>query len=132
VLTPLFDLPDVEWVSLQTGARRRDLTSLDLAHCMQDAGASLPDFATTAALVSTLDLVVTVDSAVAHLAGALGVPTCLLLPRIGLDWRWSGEEAPSPWYESVMSHRQGTDGTWTAAIAAVARYIAQITATVQG
>jgi len=83
----------------------------------QDTGA--PDFAETAAIVAGLDLVIAVDTAVAHLAAALGKPTWILLPVIGLDWRWGlGERAP--WYPQARLFRQPRINDWGAVIDAVA------------
>ena len=71
----------------------------------------MKDFADTAALISHLDLVITVDTAVAHLAGALGIPVWLALPLIP-DWRWLLEREDSPWYPSMRLFRQSTWGDW--------------------
>lgn len=75
-------------------------------------GPEIGDFADTAALVSQLDLVIAVDTAVAHLAGALGVP-CALLPEYKTDWRWLKERTDSPWYPGVVRlFRQPGMGQW--------------------
>ena len=73
----------------------------------------------TAGIVMGLDLVVTVDSAVAHLAGALGKPVWVLLPAIGCDWRWLRGRSDTPWYGSMRLFRQQTPGDWNAVIAEV-------------
>ena len=81
----------------------------------------LPDFAATAALISTLDLVITIDTAVAHLAGALGKPVWIMLPFIGADWRWFLHRSDSPWYPTARLFRQPEAHAWPDVIAAVSR-----------
>ena len=76
------------------------------------------DFADTAALISHLDLVVSVDTAVAHLAGALGKPVWILLPYAA-DWRWMLERNDSPWYPSMRLFRQQQAGDWAGVVDAV-------------
>jgi hypothetical protein len=115
--TALLARDDVQWVSLQAGARSAEIDTLGLTPHFERAPRTPRDFAETAATVATLDAVVTVDSAVAHLAGAMGVPTWLLLPRIGLDWRWMVGGPPadgeaSPWYRTVRTLRQHTPRLW--------------------
>ncbi len=80
-----------------------------------DWTAELNDWSDTAALVSELDLVISVDTAVAHLAGALGKPVWLLLPPV-LDWRWMLDRNDSPWYPTMRIFRQKHRGDWTAAV----------------
>jgi ADP-heptose:LPS heptosyltransferase len=78
------------------------------------------NFADTAALVSNLDLVISVDTAVAHLAGALGKPCWLLLPEYKTDWRWLNERTDTPWYPCVMRlFRQTIMGDWSDVISEV-------------
>jgi hypothetical protein len=74
------------------------------------------DFADTAAIVNALDLVVSVDTAVGHLAGALGKPTLLLLPGLGTDWRWMRGTDRSPWYPRHRLYRSGLNGAWDAVL----------------
>jgi ADP-heptose:LPS heptosyltransferase len=80
-----------------------------------DWTAELHDFADTAALVQNLDLVITVDSAVAHLAGALGIRTWVLIQFVP-DWRWLLERTDSPWYPSMKLYRQRERGDWSSPI----------------
>jgi len=89
----------------------------------QDTGAR--DFADTAAIIAGLDLVITVDTAVAHLAGALGKPVWILLPRLMTDWRWMEGRTDSPWYPSARLFRQITPGDWRPALDAVLRALAR-------
>jgi len=113
----LFDLPGVRWFSLQVGARAGDLATLPPGQ-VTDLAPELTDFAETAAALANLDLVITVDTAPAHLAGALGKPTWILLP-LSPDWRWFADRADSPWYPTARLFRQGAPGDWDGAIAAV-------------
>lgn len=87
---------------------------------LQDITAQLTDFHQTAALITSLDLVITIDTAVAHLAGALGVPTWLLLPNVP-DWRWLLERQDSPWYPTMRLFRQPDPGDWSTVIHSVVR-----------
>jgi len=80
----------------------------------------LLDFADTAALITNLDLVISVDTSTAHLAAALGKPTWIL-SRYDNCWRWLEERADSPWYASVKLYRQGDDRDWNPVVAQVAR-----------
>ena len=69
--------------------------------------------------MASLDLVVSVDTSAAHLAATMGKPTIVLLPRIGVDWRWRHGATASPWYPSVTLIHQGPDDDWSTALAAV-------------
>ena len=102
-LSPLLDL-DVAFVSLQKDPRPDDRAHLEKTGIV-DLTAHLTDLAETAALISCLDLVITVDTSVAHLAGALGRPTWILLPYTP-DWRWLLGRDDSPWYGAVRLFRQ--------------------------
>jgi ADP-heptose:LPS heptosyltransferase len=79
---------------------------------MRSLGEELEDFADTAAVVSLLDLVISVDTAVAHLAGALGRPVWILVP-FSSDWRWMRDREDSPWYPTARLFRQGWPDSWT-------------------
>ena len=93
--------------------------SLDNIAHIQDPRAELTDFAETAALIANLDLVVTVDTAVAHLAGALAAPTFVLLP-FAPDWRWLRSRGDSPWYPTMRLFCQTEWGRWGPVFARVA------------
>jgi ADP-heptose:LPS heptosyltransferase len=84
-----------------------------------DHTARLRDFADTAALISNLDLIVTVDTSVAHLAGALAKPVWVLLPKVP-DWRWMLDRPDSPWYPTMRLFRQSAAGDWRLVISQVA------------
>ncbi len=110
VLAPLRGVPGVSFVSLQPGAAA--------PAWMTDWTADLSDFAATAALISALDLVICVDSAVCHLAGALARPVWLL-NRYAPDWRWLLGRDDSPWYPTLRQFRQRVPGAWDDVIAEV-------------
>jgi tetratricopeptide (TPR) repeat protein len=104
MLAPLLDI-DARFVSLQKDLRPPDRAALDARHDILDLTADISDFVDTAALISCLDLVLTVDTSVAHLAGALGKPTWIMLPHTP-DYRWLLDRDDSPWYQSVRLFRQ--------------------------
>jgi Flp pilus assembly protein TadD/ADP-heptose:LPS heptosyltransferase len=104
LLSGILDV-DATFVSLQKNPRAQDAETLRQRRDIVDHTAELTDFAETAALVSCLDLVITVDTSVAHLAGALGRPTWVLLPYVA-DWRWLLDREDSPWYPTVRLFRQ--------------------------
>jgi tetratricopeptide (TPR) repeat protein len=109
----------VEWVSLQRDVAPADRPVLASLPVRQFSFEGL-DFSDTAALVTTLDLVISVDTAVAHLAGALARPVWILLP-LDPDWRWMLEREDSPWYPTARLFRQPSDGDWEAVLERVAR-----------
>jgi len=108
-LEPLFGL-DAHWVSLQKDVPARDAVTIERLPLMR-VGDELRDFTDTAALIEALDLVISVDTSVAHLAAALGKPTWILLP-FSPDWRWLTGRDDSPWYPSARLFRQTTPGDW--------------------
>lgn len=77
---------------------------------------NLKNFHDTAALVSNLDLVISVDTAVAHLGGALGVPTWVMLNAYGTDWRWLLKRSDNPWYPTARLFRQPSFGNWKSVV----------------
>ncbi|MCA8094055.1 tetratricopeptide repeat protein [Burkholderia anthina] len=121
---PLFDL-DVDWISLQKPVRERDVARLAQAP-VRRVDDELGDFADTAALIGALDLVIAVDSAVAHLAGALGSLVWVLLPDPA-EWRWMRTRDDSPWYPSARLFRQAAPGNWADTIDAVRAAIEPMT-----
>jgi hypothetical protein len=118
-LAPLLALPDVSFVTLQPGPDG-DPAALGGASRVAPLGLEVRDFADTAALVDALDVVVTADTAVAHVAGALG-KRVELLERFHGCWRWRVEAHRSPWYPSLAIHRQERFGDWSGPVAAAAR-----------
>jgi tetratricopeptide (TPR) repeat protein len=107
----LFELPHVSWLSLQMGAAQDDVKALPSPVDMQMAGSEIESFSDTLAIIQSLDLVITVDTAVAHLAGAAGKPVWILLPTC-TDWRWMMDRTDSPWYPSVRLFRQRELDCW--------------------
>lgn len=121
-LRPLFDLPGLQFVSLQQEIAVEDAQVVG-AHARQlTACGPFRDFAETAAVIAQLDAVVAVDTAVAHLAGAMGKPLCLLLP-FGADFRWLRERRDSPWYPSARLFRQHAFNDWSGAVEALRRHL---------
>jgi tetratricopeptide (TPR) repeat protein len=110
MLAPLFEVSGVDGFSLQVGDRSADLRRLPLGRIV-DLSAKLSDFAETAGAIENLDLVVCVDTALAHLAGALGKPV-FLLNRLDTDWRWFLDREDSPWYPTMRIFRQARFGEW--------------------
>lgn len=113
-LLPLLDR-EVTFVSLQKDVRPDDAKVLKERKDIVDYGNELKNFSDTAALISHLDLVISVDTAVAHLAGALGKPVWVLLPHVP-DWRWLLDRDDSPWYPSARLFRQDETRTWEGVI----------------
>lgn len=105
---PLIRLPGTEWVALITNERRAEADGAAVPNLHLP---DLVDWEATAALLPTLDLVITVDTALAHLAGDAHRPTWLLLPTPS-DWRWMEGRDDSPWYPTMRLYRQAHPGDW--------------------
>jgi tetratricopeptide (TPR) repeat protein len=114
-LAPLFELSDVQCFSLQKGG-----PAAPAGFPLTDFMNEMDDFADTAALVANLDLVISVDTAVAHLAAALGKPVWLL-DRFDSCWRWLTDRRDSPWYPGLRLYRQPQPGDWDSVMAGVSR-----------
>jgi len=117
------DRPGIDVVSLQKDFTRAEFPSSRERTRFLDAGRDLTDFAETAALVATLDLVISVDTAVCHLAGALGVPVWTLLDHAP-DWRWLLDRSDTPWYPAMRLFRQSKPGDWDGVAEQVAKELA--------
>jgi hypothetical protein len=117
-LAPLGAVPGVRLVSVQKPVPARDAAAF-AALGLTDFAPQLTDFAQTAALVSALDLVVTIDSAVAHLSGAVGKEAWVMMPTPA-DWRWLHDRTDSPWYPSLRLFRQKRPGAWDTVLEGVA------------
>jgi tetratricopeptide (TPR) repeat protein len=119
--------PGVRFFSLQLGAAAKQIS--DVAHGLDlvDASPSIHDFADTAALIDRLDLLITVDTAAAHLAGAMGKPVWILLAHVP-DWRWMLDRSDSPWYPTARLFRQSRGGQWSDPVDAIARSLDELLA----
>jgi tetratricopeptide (TPR) repeat protein len=128
-LLPLFDVPGVRWVSLQKGIGAEQIRALSRPVPLVDFTAELDEgcgaFMDTAAVIANLDLVISADTAVAHLAGALGVKTWLALAAVP-DWRWLLDRTDSPWYPTMRLFRQARAGDWDSVAAAMADALAEL------
>jgi hypothetical protein len=120
VLRALFECEGVEFHALQRGAAAEAIRAVP---SVRDSGTD--DVALTATAMSALDLMISVDSFPVHLAGALGVPTWLLLPEPA-DWRWMTDRPDSPWYPTMRLFRQPRPGAWASVVARVARELEQV------
>ena len=125
VLRPLLQVPGVTFVSLQKKAPPDEVDLLGREAASVDAGPHLGDFAATAAQVAALDLVITVDTATCHLAGALGIPTWTLL-EFAAEWRWMRNRTDSPWYPTMRLFRQPKPGDWDSVAAAAADALSRL------
>ena len=117
-LAPLAAVPGISWVNLQLGAKTHPFP-------LTDPTASLTDLAETAALIANLDLVIGVDTAVIHLAGALGRPVWLANRWDG-DWRWGQSSDTTPWYPTLRQFRQAPDRDWRPVVTALAAALARM------
>jgi tetratricopeptide (TPR) repeat protein len=124
-LHPLWSIPGVQFVSLQKGEGENEPSECATRQPLVPLGTSIRDFGDTAAIVAQLDLVICVDTAIAHVAGALGVPCWVMLPGQGVDWRWLRQGTHSPWYPQTMRlFRQPEFGGWAELIQDVAASLA--------
>lgn len=114
-LAPLLATPGVNWSVIQADATADEVAQLSVHGSLEARGLALTDWAETAALVSALELVISVDTGVAHLAGALGAKVWVPLSFIP-DWRWLLDRPDSPWYPTARLYRQPAFGDWPAVI----------------
>lgn len=122
--TILERFPNAAFISLQQGAGAAEIATLPERIRPIDFSADISDFADTAALIDNLDLIITVDTAVAHLAGAMGKTVWVLIP-MNPDWRWMLERTDSPWYPTMRLFRQQTFQSWEKPIQRMADALAQ-------
>ncbi|WP_313177197.1 tetratricopeptide repeat protein [Massilia sp.] len=112
-LAPLWSIPNVSFFGLQRGMDGEPAPGTTGAFALTELGPEIGDFGDTAAIVEALDLVICVDTAVAHVAGALGKPCWVLLPAVHPDWRWLVDRHDTPWYPKVLRlYRQQRAGEW--------------------
>jgi len=111
VFSPLLEIPNLRWLSLQNGPAAKQISQLPSHLHLSNASEHDQDLADTAALIANLDLVITTDTAIAHLAGALGKPLWLLLPWQS-DWRWMQDRLTTPWYPQARLFRQSSPHNW--------------------
>jgi hypothetical protein len=123
-MEPLFRVPGCSFVSLQLGAPASQMQLLD-GVALHDVSDRLNEWADTAALITGLDLVIAVDTAVAHLAGALGIPVWML-NRFDSCWRWLLNREDSPWYPSMRQFRQSKAGDWNEVIRRVSQALGEL------
>lgn len=125
-LAPLAAFKNMHFYSLQPRDETGQKAELLPGMLLQDLVGHIHDFEDTASLIANLDLVITIDTAVAHLAGAMGKPTWLLLPYAA-DWRWMTNRKDTPWYPTMKLFRQPEPGDWGSVIQAVAASLAELT-----
>lgn len=124
LLAPILATEGAQFLSLQVGSSANELA--DAGHLI-DLSSGIKDFADTAAILQQLDLLITVDTAAAHLAGALGKPCWVMLPAYRTDWRWMRERTDSPWYPGSMRlFRQRNNQDWSAVAAEVAAALSDL------
>jgi len=122
-LAPLLAAEDVRFVSVQRELRAADAELLAREPRIIHVGGELDDFTDTAAALSTVELLICVDTSIAHLAGALGRPALVLLP-FQPDWRWTLDRDRSPWYPALKLFRQPRAGDWASVVARVREELA--------
>jgi Glycosyltransferase family 9 (heptosyltransferase) len=130
LLAPLLRNPQLDIYGLNVGANAQSIQTLDESRLVTQLLTDDDDVLTTAALINEMDLVIAVDTMVAHLAGALGKPVLLLLNFPG-DWRWMLERPDSPWYPTMRIFRQGSDQRWEPVLNAVEAALDKLPCNVQ-
>ncbi|MFH1027330.1 MAG: tetratricopeptide repeat protein, partial [Pseudomonadota bacterium] len=122
MFAPLWAVPGVEFFSLQIGLGAEQLAECGAAPLIKDLTSHIADFADTAGFIANLDLVITIDTAVAHLAGALGARTWVLLPYVA-EWRWLCQRQDTPWYPTIRLFRQPHANDWPGLMTSVAEVL---------
>jgi tetratricopeptide (TPR) repeat protein len=130
-LTPVLQTPGVAFYSLQVPVPARDKACLESGAGMVEVGGRLKDFLDTASAVAEMDLIICVDTAVAHLAGALGKPVWTLLP-FASDWRWFLDRTDTVWYPTMRLFRQSQRGEWQPVIQQVAEALRSLASSLPG
>ncbi len=122
VLAMIKRCPEYEWINLQVDATPEEEQQLTAAGVTRYPGA-IASFADTAALIAHLDVVISVDTAITHLAAAMGRPTWLMLQWFATDWRWMLDRDSNPWYSTVRIFRQPSMGDWTSVTKKIEQYL---------
>jgi tetratricopeptide (TPR) repeat protein len=125
-LSPLGSVPGAHFYSLQIGEGSEQISRPPAGMVISDYSNEFHDFSDTAAFAANLDLIITIDSAVAHLAGALGKPVGVLLP-FAHDWRWMAGRTDSPWYPTMRLFRQQRPGDWSGAVEMIRQELVRAT-----
>jgi hypothetical protein len=115
LLAPILDADRFDFYSFQRGPQREELSGMPQRIAMHDTATHSAEIIDTAADLTHMDLLISVDTMAAHLGGALGIPVWLLLP-FEADWRWMLEREDTPWYPSLRLFRQQKQGDWTSVI----------------
>ena len=118
-LAPLWQVPGVRFVSLQKWAGEDEARTPPSGQPLVHLGSDIESFADTAAILSQLDLLISVDTAACHLAGALGIRCWVMLPAYRNDWRWLRDRADTPWYPGTRLFRQARRGDWAPVVDAM-------------
>lgn len=126
-LLPLWEVPGVAFISLQAGVAAEDLSGLPPAYPIEDPMRAITDYMGTAEIIATLDLVVCVDTSVAHLAGSMGVRVWMLSRHNGC-WRWLLDRSDTPWYPTMTIYRQPAGEGWASVVQAVGSNLALLAA----
>ena len=114
--------PQYQWINLQIDADSAEEAALTAAGVTRFPGL-ITGFHDTASLVASLDVVISVDTAITHLSGALGRPTWLMLNRFATDWRWLLDRDSSPWYSTVRIFRQPDYNNWQPVVNKISQYL---------
>jgi hypothetical protein len=114
-LRPILEIPGVDFYTFQRGLYRAELHNLDLVRSLHDVSGESPEIVEAAADLMNIDLLITADTMLAHLAGALGIAVWVLLP-FAADWRWMLHREHTPWYPTMRLFRQPSPGDWEPAV----------------
>ncbi|MGF6532835.1 tetratricopeptide (TPR) repeat protein [Paraburkholderia sp. GAS206C] len=126
MLAPLWSVPGISFVSLQKGEGEDEAAAPPVDQPLSHLGSEIADMADTAAIVAQLDLVICVDTSIAHLAASAGTPCWVMLPAEEVDWRWMHERSDSPWYPgTIRLFRQPLCGQWPVVIEQVRQACAE-------
>ncbi|MBK5073465.1 glycosyltransferase family protein [Budviciaceae bacterium CWB-B4] len=125
VLHPLWSVPDIEWVSLQKGEGEDEAINAPAEFPILALGHQVTNYEDTTAIIGQLDLVITVDTSVAHLAGAMNKPCWVMLPAFAIDWRWIKGQETSPWYPAMRLFRHNDEKSWPEVIGRIRDALAQ-------